>query len=167
MQGAEHEDVASWRRSLRAELFGSEGERPAAAGMRDRTESETGHAKRFPASITSPTAARRMEAYMESKGLGQTEFAVRADTTDRTLRAFRKTGKVRRNTFDAIAKAMGTTREALLKPESLPLSFRISSKTLPPTSVSENSGFVDSEIVASNHNEGARMGAIRNATRTF
>jgi len=58
-----------------------------------------------------------MEAYIKAKQLGQNEFAIEVPTTDRTLRAFRQTGKVRRDIFDAIAKAMGTTREELLKPE--------------------------------------------------
>ena len=73
--------------------------------------------RRLPATVTSSLAARRMEAYLESTGKGQTEFAGAAQTTDRTLRSFRATGRVRRDIFDAIAKAMGTTREALLKPE--------------------------------------------------
>jgi hypothetical protein len=73
--------------------------------------------KRLRGTITSPIAARRMEDYMESKGTGATEFAGLVGTTDRTLRAFRKTGKLRRDIFDAVANAMGTTREALLKPE--------------------------------------------------
>jgi len=76
-----------------------------------------GGSKRLEASITSPIAVRRMEDYLKSKGMGLTEFAGKSCTTDRTLRKFRQTGKVRRGIFDAIAKAMGTTREALLKPE--------------------------------------------------
>ena len=70
---------------------------------------------RMRATITSKIAARRMEAYLEAKNIGLTEFAIQAQTTDRTLRSFRKTGKVRRDIFDNIAKAMGTTRDALLK----------------------------------------------------
>jgi 3',5'-cyclic AMP phosphodiesterase CpdA len=76
-----------------------------------------GGTRRLHTTVASPLAARRMEAFLESRGIGQTEFAGRAGTTDRTLRRFRQTGKVRRDIFDAIAKAMGTTREALLKPE--------------------------------------------------
>jgi hypothetical protein len=73
--------------------------------------------KRLPATVTSQTAVKRMEAYIKSNGIGQAEFAGRASTTDRTLRTFRRTATVRRDIFDAIAKAMGTTREELLKPE--------------------------------------------------
>jgi hypothetical protein len=72
-------------------------------------------AARLPSTVTSHIAVRRMEAYMSQKGIGQTEFAIQAGTTDRTLRTFRKTGKVRRDIFDGIAKAMGVTKEDLLK----------------------------------------------------
>jgi hypothetical protein len=73
--------------------------------------------KRFPTTVFSPAAARRMEAYMESHGYGQTAFATKVDATDRTLRSFRRTGKVRRDIFHAIAREMGTTPDQLLKPE--------------------------------------------------
>lgn len=73
--------------------------------------------KRLNGTVTSLIAARRMENYLAAKGIGVTEFARQAHTTDRTLRAFRKTGQVRRDIFDAIVEAMGTTKEALLKPE--------------------------------------------------
>ena len=62
-------------------------------------------------------AARRLEKYLEATGIGVTEFAGLAETTDRTLRNFRRTGKVERGIFDSIAKAMGVTRDDLLKPE--------------------------------------------------
>jgi hypothetical protein len=75
---------------------------------------------RLQSTVTSELAARRMEAYMDSKGIGQTELARIVGTTDRTLRTFRKKGKVRRDIFDAIAKAMGTTRERLLNAENTP-----------------------------------------------
>lgn len=75
-----------------------------------------GGTKRLRATVTSPVAARRMEAYMESHG-GQTKFAIKVGTTDRTLRSFRRNGRVRPDIFDAIAGAMGTTPEELLKPE--------------------------------------------------
>ncbi|MBZ5641154.1 MAG: hypothetical protein LAO19_00175 [Acidobacteriia bacterium] len=81
------------------------------------TGGPVGPAKRLNVTIGSPIAARRMEAYLESKGIGLTEFASRIGTTDRTLRTFRKTGRVRRDIFEAIAKAMGTTKETLLKSE--------------------------------------------------
>jgi len=71
--------------------------------------------KTMPSTIASPKAARKLEDYLNAKGIGLTDFASRAQTTDRTLRSFRKTGKVRRNIFASIAKAMGTTTEDLLK----------------------------------------------------
>ncbi len=74
--------------------------------------------KRLTSMISSPTAARRLEAYLESKPLMDlTDFAIQSHTSDRTLRSFRKTGRVRRDIFEDIARAMGTTPEELLKPE--------------------------------------------------
>jgi hypothetical protein len=71
--------------------------------------------KRLRATVSSLIAARKMEKYLESKAIGQTEFAITVGTTDRTLRSFRKTGKVRRDILESIAKQMRTTKEALLK----------------------------------------------------
>jgi hypothetical protein len=71
--------------------------------------------KRVKATIHSPKAARKMEAYLQSHGLGYTEFATAVGTTDRTLRNFRRTGTIKRAIFVEIAKAMQTTREELLK----------------------------------------------------
>jgi hypothetical protein len=78
---------------------------------------ERGSSKRLPATVTSAVAARRMDQYLRMKSIGQTEFAKMAQTTDRTLRSFRKSGKVRRDIFDNIAKAMGITRDDVLMPE--------------------------------------------------
>jgi energy-converting hydrogenase A subunit M len=55
-----------------------------------------------------------MEAYIQAKGLGLTEFATQAQTTDRSLRRFRQTGKIRRDIFENIAKAMKITKEELI-----------------------------------------------------
>jgi DNA-binding Xre family transcriptional regulator len=73
--------------------------------------------RRLRATVSSPIAATRMENYLKSKGMGQTDFAATVGTTDRTLRSFRKTGRVRRDILDSIAKHMGTTKEALLRLE--------------------------------------------------
>jgi hypothetical protein len=70
--------------------------------------------QRMTGSIHSPRAVARLEKYLQDHGLGAAEFATRAQTTDRTLRSFRSTGKVRRYIFDNIARAMGTTRDDLL-----------------------------------------------------
>jgi hypothetical protein len=70
--------------------------------------------KKLTGTIYSPQAAQRVEQFCKERGIGMTEFAVQAGTTDRTLRSFRKTGKVRRSILDEIAKAMRTTREKLI-----------------------------------------------------
>ena len=61
-------------------------------------------------------AAARVRAYMAEKGVGQTELATRAGMTDRTLRNFLKTGRLRRQNFDDLAAAIGISKEQLLKP---------------------------------------------------
>lgn len=88
----------------------SDGDKPAGATNSLRP-------KRLRSTVFSLAAARRMEAYMESNGIGQTEFAREVDTTDRTLRSLRRTGRVRRDIFNNIARAMKTTPEELLKSE--------------------------------------------------
>ncbi len=72
-------------------------------------------ASRIPTTVNNLAAAERMEAFITLGTLDQTQFATQAGTTDRTLRSFRRTGKVRRHIFDGIAKAMGLTPDDLLK----------------------------------------------------
>jgi hypothetical protein len=74
------------------------------------------HKRRLSASITSPAAVRRVEQYLNSHTITLTDFASLVPTTDRTIRRFRATGKIRRDLFDGIAKAMGITAEELIKP---------------------------------------------------
>jgi hypothetical protein len=85
------------------------------ANSEQSTLSGEQRSKRLRATVNSPIAARKMEKHLESRCIGLTDFAVTVGTTDRTLRSFRKTGKVRRDIFESIAKQMGTTKEALLK----------------------------------------------------
>lgn len=73
--------------------------------------------KRLSGTITSSIAARRMEGYLELHNLGQNELALQVGRSEKTLRNFRKTGKVRRGILAEIAQAMHTTAEELLKPE--------------------------------------------------
>jgi DNA-binding Xre family transcriptional regulator len=83
-------------------------------GGGEKTAQTLGKPKRASSTITSLAAAQKMEAYIEKKNIGMTEFATRAGITDRTLRSFRKTGKIRRSLVEGIAKAMGITKEELL-----------------------------------------------------
>lgn len=71
--------------------------------------------QRMSATIHSPSAAKKMEAYMNAYGLDQTEFAIQANTTDKTIRKFRQTGKVKRSILDGIASAMGISKQELLR----------------------------------------------------
>jgi hypothetical protein len=79
--------------------------------------------KRLPRSIGTPEAVNAAIAYMESKGLTETQFGNQFQSTDRTVRSFRRSGKMRRSTFEAMAKCMGLTIEQLLRGE-LPKSDR-------------------------------------------
>jgi len=65
--------------------------------------------RRLSASVESAVAARKMEVFIQSKAMSQSEFAVQAGTSDRTLRKFRETGRVRRDIFGKIAQVMGVT----------------------------------------------------------
>jgi len=46
-----------------------------------------------------------------------TQFAQKAQITDRTLRTFLKTGRTAISTFEAIAGAMGSRKDQLLQDE--------------------------------------------------
>jgi hypothetical protein len=81
------------------------------------TDSTSWPRKRLPSTISSPIAAARMSDHLAKNQIGQTEFANRVGTTDRTLRNFRQKGKIRRDIFDKIATEMCLTREQLLEPE--------------------------------------------------
>ncbi len=64
--------------------------------------------------IYAPKSVEKLEAYLAKTQMGFTEFATKAGTSDKTLRNFRQTGRVRRYIFDGIAKAMGLSRDELL-----------------------------------------------------
>ena len=70
--------------------------------------------RRAPSTVFSFTAARKMQDYIDAHGMGQTAFSIEAGTTDRTIRSFRATGKVRKDVFVGIAKAMGISPAELL-----------------------------------------------------
>lgn len=77
--------------------------------------SHRGGKKRLSSTITSKVAAAKLEAFLDASPLEKTEFARKVDVTERTLRTFRKTGKIKRKTFNLIAKEMGLDPEQLLK----------------------------------------------------
>lgn len=74
-------------------------------------------AKRLPRSIGTPAAVNAAVRYMEARGLTETQFGNQFQSTDRTVRSFRKSGKMRRSTFEAMAKSMGLSIEQLLRGE--------------------------------------------------
>ncbi len=70
---------------------------------------------RMPSTVHSLVAVQRIEEFMALKGLSQTEFAIHAKTTDKTIRKIRNTANIKRSMLDDIAKELGITREELLK----------------------------------------------------
>ncbi len=72
--------------------------------------------RRASAQIDSKLAAHRLDDFLRTYPAGQTAFAVQAGTTDRTIRSFRKTGRVKREILARIAEAMKRTLEDLLLP---------------------------------------------------
>ena len=71
--------------------------------------------ERMSVTITCPSAAQKMQSYINTNALGLTEFAIQANTSDKTIRKFRHTGKIKRSILKGIASAMGVTKEELLK----------------------------------------------------
>jgi len=65
--------------------------------------------------ITNTIAAKRVQEFMDASCLGQTEFAIQANTSDKTIRKFLRTGQIKRSIVTGIAAAMGLTKEELLK----------------------------------------------------
>jgi hypothetical protein len=70
--------------------------------------------KRMSRTLGSPEALRVVTDHLEQTKLTDTQFGNQFDTTDRTVRSFRSTGKMRRSNFEAMAKSMGLTTEDLL-----------------------------------------------------
>lgn len=76
-----------------------------------------------PRSVGSPEAVSAVKQYIHSRGLSQTEFSIEAGVSERTLRSFLASGKMRRSSLDGVARAMGVTLEQLLRGE-LPASVK-------------------------------------------
>ena len=69
---------------------------------------------RIQRSLGSGAAVQAARDYMAARGLTATQFGNQFQTTDRTLRHFLKTGKMRRANFEAMAASIGVTVEQLL-----------------------------------------------------
>jgi hypothetical protein len=76
-----------------------------------------GHKPRLPGFVQSESAARKMEEFLRTKNILQKDFAKAVSCDERTLRRFRTTFKVRRDTFHAIAREMNIAIDELLKEE--------------------------------------------------
>jgi len=98
-----------------ATAVGAVGISSAASGERPR--------KRMSRSLGTPEAVKVMTEYLQLTQLTDTQFGNQFQSTDRTVRSFRASGKMRRSTFEAMAKSMELTTEGLLRGE-LPPSMK-------------------------------------------
>jgi len=90
----------------------------------DRTElRKKAPRKRMSRTLGSAEALRVVTEYLDQTKLTDTQFGNQFDTTDRTVRSFRRTGKMRRSNFEAMATSIGLTRDQLLRGE-LPPSLK-------------------------------------------
>lgn len=74
-------------------------------------------------SVGTQAAVDAVHDYIAAKVLTLTQFGNQFQTTDRTVRRFLKSGKMRRATFEAMAASIGVAPEQLLKGE-LPASVK-------------------------------------------
>jgi hypothetical protein len=70
--------------------------------------------RRIPRSIHSESVAKKLEDYLNAKGLSQTQFAIRINVDPKTLYRFRTTGNVGKSVAQVIAQAMGITLEEFI-----------------------------------------------------
>jgi plasmid maintenance system antidote protein VapI len=66
-------------------------------------------------SITSPSAARKLEQFVSSNGMTYTDFAAKVQADERTIRRFRKRGTIDKTVIARIADALGTSVGKLLE----------------------------------------------------
>lgn len=83
--------------------------------------------KRMSRSLGTPEAVKAMTEYLQHTQLTDTQFGNQFQSTDRTVRSFRASGKMRRSTFEAMAKSMELTTEGLLRGD-LPPSMKRSTR---------------------------------------
>lgn len=74
-------------------------------------------------SVGTQAAVDAVHDYITAKALTLTQFGNQFQTTDRTVRRFLQSGKMRRANFEAMAESMGVTADQLLLGE-LPTSFK-------------------------------------------
>lgn len=96
------------------ELIGKRLEPQGITSGKSESVAKVNKSPRIRDSVDCPEAARKMEEHVQTRGITMTQFAIEVGTSDRTLRKFRNTGRVKKSIFADIAKAMGITKESLL-----------------------------------------------------
>lgn len=79
--------------------------------------------QRMSRSLGTPEAVQAVTQYLQHTQMTDTQFGNQFQSTDRTVPSFRANGKVRRSTFEAMAKSMELTSDELLRGE-LPPSMK-------------------------------------------
>ena len=68
-----------------------------------------------PRSVGGDEAVQAVREYIRTRGLSLTEFSIQAGVTERTLRKFFKERRMRRSSFEQMAKSMGLSSQQLLQ----------------------------------------------------
>jgi len=74
-------------------------------------------------SLGTPEAVQSVTQYLQHTQMTDTQFGNQFLTTDKTVRKFLNSGKMRRSNFEEMAKSVGLTSEELLRGE-LPSSMK-------------------------------------------
>jgi hypothetical protein len=73
--------------------------------------------KRMSRSLGTPEAVQAVTLHLQHTQITDTQFGIQFQTTDKTVRKFLNSGKMRRSNFEDMAKSMGLTTEELLRGE--------------------------------------------------
>jgi hypothetical protein len=92
-------------------------------GISPATSGKKALRKRMSRSLGTPEAVQTVTQYLQHSQMTDTQFGNQFQTTDKTVRNFLNSGKMRRSNFEEMAKSMELTTEELLRGE-LPPSMK-------------------------------------------
>jgi hypothetical protein len=104
-----------------ATAVGTLGISPAASGKQAAR-------KRMSRSLGTPEAVQAVTLHLQHTQITDTQFGIQFQTTDKTVRKFLNSGKMRRSNFEDMAKSMGLTTEELLRGDLTPAMKRSASR---------------------------------------
>jgi hypothetical protein len=94
-----------------------------ALGISPATSGKKAPRKRMSRSLGTPEAVQTVTQYLQHSQMTDTQFGNQFQTTDKTVRNFLNSGRMRRSNFEEMAKSMDLTTEELLRGE-LPPSMK-------------------------------------------